>query len=52
MNSVLKEQVLDDEGLHTLMCEIESVINDRPITKNTDQHSDLEPLSSLCLQFF
>ena len=45
MNSVLKEQTLDDEGLHTLMCEIEYTINDRPITKNTDHHSDLEPLT-------
>lgn len=45
MNSVLKEQTLDDEGLNTLMCEIEYVINDRPITKNTYHHSDLEPLT-------
>ena len=45
MNSVLKEQTLDDEGLHTLMCEIDYTINDRPITKNTDQHGDLEPLT-------
>ena len=37
--------MLDDEGLHTLLCEIETVSNDRPITKNTDQHSDLEPLT-------
>ena len=37
--------MLDDEGLHTLMCEIESLINDRPITKNTNQHSDLERLT-------
>ena len=29
----------------TLMSEIESVINDRPITKTTDQHSDLELLT-------
>ncbi|XP_061163684.1 uncharacterized protein LOC133172867 [Saccostrea echinata] len=40
-----KEQILDDEGLHTLMCEIEYTVNDRPITKNTDQHCDLEPLT-------
>lgn len=45
MNSVLKEQTLDDEGLNTLMCEIEYMINDRPIIKNTDHHSDLEPLT-------
>lgn len=45
MNSVVREQTLDDEGLNTLMCEIEYMINDRPITKNTDHHSDLEPLT-------
>eukprot|EP00105_Crassostrea_gigas_P034805 XP_019918953.1 PREDICTED: uncharacterized protein LOC105318561 [Crassostrea gigas] len=44
MNSVLKELTLDDEGLNTLMCEIEYMINDRPITKNTDHHSDLKHL--------
>lgn len=45
MNSVLKEQTLDDEGLQTLMCEIESTINDRPITNISDQHGDLEALT-------
>lgn len=45
MNNVLKEQTLDDEGLNTLMCEIEYMNNDRPITKNTYHHSDLEPLT-------
>ncbi len=45
MNSVVKQQVLDDEGLHTLMCEIESTINSRPITRNSDQPCDLEPLT-------
>ncbi|XP_062617169.1 uncharacterized protein LOC134278886 [Saccostrea cucullata] len=44
LNSVLKEQVLDDEGLNTLMCEIESILNGRPITKCSDQHDDLEAL--------
>lgn len=29
MNSVVREQTLDDEGLNTLMCEIEYMINDR-----------------------
>jgi hypothetical protein len=38
------EQALD-EGLHTLMCEIEYTINDRPITKNSDHYSGLEPLT-------
>ncbi|XP_033759556.1 uncharacterized protein LOC117341802 [Pecten maximus] len=45
MNSVIGEQVLDDEGLNTLMCEIESTLNDRPITRNSDQYCDLETLT-------
>ena len=30
--SVLKEQVLDDETLQTALCEVESIMNDRPLT--------------------
>ena len=33
MKALLREQTLDDEGLNTLMCEVESVVNGRPITK-------------------
>lgn len=42
----LKEQPLDDEGFHTLLCEIEYTINDRPIAKNIDHHCDLGPLNT------
>jgi hypothetical protein len=45
MNSVVREQTLDEEGLHTLMCEIEYTLNDRPITKNSDEPCDLEALT-------
>ncbi|XP_061191724.1 uncharacterized protein LOC133199952 [Saccostrea echinata] len=45
LNNVLREQVLDDEGIHTLMCEIESILNGRPITRCSDQHVDLEALT-------
>ncbi|XP_028395694.1 uncharacterized protein LOC114519723 [Dendronephthya gigantea] len=45
LNALLKEQVLDDEGLATLMCEVESVINGRPITKLSDDPRDLSPLT-------
>ena len=30
--ALLKEQTLDDEGLLTLMCEVEVIVNGRPIT--------------------
>ncbi len=45
LNSVLRQQVLDDDGLHTLFCEVESIINDRPITKMSDDPNDLEALT-------
>ena len=45
LSALLKEQVLDDEGLATLMCEVESVINGRPITKLSDDPRDLSPLT-------
>lgn len=32
MKALMKEQPLDDEGLLTLMCEVEAIINGRPIT--------------------
>ena len=41
----MKEQPLDDEGLTTLMCEIESIVNGRPITKSSDNPSDSEALT-------
>ena len=36
LNALLKEQALDDEGLQTLLCEVESIINGRPLTKVSD----------------
>ena len=43
--ATLKEQQLDDESLNTLMCEVESVVNGRPITKLSDDPRDNEPLT-------
>ena len=45
MKALMKEQVLDDEGLRTLMCEVEAIINGRPITKVSDDPRDAEPLT-------
>lgn len=44
LNSILRKQVLDDDSLHTLLFEVESIINDRPITKISDDPNDLEAL--------
>lgn len=45
LNSVLRQQLLDDDGLHTATCEAEAILNDRPITKLSDDPNDLEPLA-------
>ena len=45
LNSILTQQTLDDEGLETLLCCVESIINGRPITKLSDDPSDPLPLT-------
>ena len=45
MNAITKEQVLDDESLTTLMCEVESIVNNKPITKVSDDPKDMEALT-------
>ena len=46
MKALLKEQILDDESLNTLMCKVESIVNGRPITKVSDDPKDLNALTS------
>ena len=43
--ATLKEQQLDNESLNTLMCEVESVVNGRFITKLSDDPRDSEHLT-------
>jgi hypothetical protein len=45
LTALLNQQTLDDEGLVTLMCEVESIINSRPLTKVSDDPEDLEALT-------
>jgi len=45
LNALLKEQTLSDESLMTLMREVESIINGRPITKVSPDPRDLEALT-------
>ena len=49
LHAILHEQYLktahSDEQLHTLMCEIEAVINSRPLTRASDDPSDLDVLT-------
>ncbi len=45
--SILKEHPsrLDDEALHTLFCEVEAILNARPLTKVSSDPNDLEALT-------
>ena len=47
LNGLLKEQMvrLSDDSLQTLMCEVEYIMNNRPITKVSSDPSDLEALT-------
>ena len=45
LRALLQEQTTDDEGLATLMCEWESILNNRPLTVVSDDSRNLEPLT-------
>ena len=38
-------QTLSDEGLQTLFCEIESIMNNRPLSYVTSSQGSVEPLT-------
>lgn len=46
LNAILKEQTLDDERLSALFCEVEAIINGRPLTTVSDDPNDECPLDS------
>ncbi len=43
--STIRQQTLDDEGLLTVLCEIESILNNRPITMVSEDVKDPEALT-------
>ncbi|KAL3987991.1 21S rRNA GM methyltransferase [Sarotherodon galilaeus] len=45
LNVTLRLQTLDEESLHTLLCEAEAIINSRPITKASSDPNDVEVLT-------
>ncbi len=47
LTSVLHRQYLDDDGLHTVLCEVKAILNDPPLTKLLDDPNDLEPLTPI-----
>ena len=44
LQGLLTQQPLNDEGLSTLMCLVEGIINGRPLTKLSDDPNDPAPL--------
>ena len=45
LKGLLKEQIVTDEGLATLMCEVEAIINGRPLTKVSSDPIDVEAIT-------
>ena len=45
LKALLKEQVVTDEVLSNVMAEVVTIINSRPLTRNSDSVSDDEPIS-------
>ena len=45
LSSITKQQTVDDEALNTTFCEVEAMLNDRPLTPSSDDPNDLEALT-------
>ena len=45
INAILRNQILDDERLDTVFCEVEQVVNSRPLTHVSSNHKDENPLT-------
>ena len=41
IKGIIGEQVLTDPQFHTALCEVESIVNSRPLTSNSDDINDL-----------
>ena len=45
LTAVLCEQTMTEDSLRTLLCEVEAIVNSRPLTTASDDPSDLSPLT-------
>ena len=45
LSAIVKDQAMDDERLDTLFCEVESIVNGRPITPVSEDPKDPEALT-------
>lgn len=46
MNVVIRKQILDDERLAIIFCEVESVLNSRPFVRLSNDPADLKPITT------
>ncbi len=51
LNYTLRTQSLDEEALYTVLCEVESILNSRPITKESTDPNVMEALTPNHLLF-
>lgn len=52
LNNLLNQQQLNDETLPTLMCIVENIVNNRPLTKLSNDPDDPLPITPNCLILF
>ena len=59
LQAMLKEQIVTDEALSTVMAEVVNILNSRPLTRNSDSPQDEQPLTPnhllhlrVCLQVY
>jgi hypothetical protein len=45
LNAILKEQIVTDEVILTVMAEVTNILNSRPLTRNSDSPVDDEPIT-------
>lgn len=45
LNGLISQRTLSDEVLSTLMCEVEAIVNGRPLTRVSSDPRDMSPLS-------
>ena len=45
LKAIVKDRTFTEDCLHTFLCEVEAVLNSRPLTAISDDINDIEPLT-------